>query len=184
MSYRHLRQRPGYSWLVFEPATLLKVMEEMNASPELLPCDRAVLLALMASLEPRTNSTTATVAELQRLAGLARGGWVNGSLRRLQRAGLVVRTVVGEGSTMAVLGWMLNPAIACCGGTSKPIQQRWERFRRLLEEAPPVGRRVRATDADVAKVKLAQRSRKRARLRAEREATATEQQPEPVAAAA
>lgn len=181
MSYRHLRQRPGYSWLVFEPATLLQVLEEMNASPELLPCDKAVLLALMASVQPRTNSTTASVAELQKLAGLARGGWVNGSLRRLQKAGLVVRTVVGEGSTMAVLGWMLNPAIACCGGTSKPIQQRWERFRRLLEESPPVGRRVRATDADVATVKLAGKARKRARLRAEREAT-TDTTPAPAAA--
>lgn len=182
---RHRRREPErdpYSWLVYEPQVLLQVMEGMNANPELVPSDRAVLLALMATVQPRTNSSTATVGELMKLAGLVDKGNVNGSLRRLQRHGLVVRTVIGEGSTMACLGWMLNPAVACCGGTSKPIQMRWDRFRRLLEAAPAAeGRTTMLSEADRKELGRAAGRRYRARLKAERLASAAT---DPVAAAA
>lgn len=126
------RTRPPYSVLQVEPLRLQRVLEESG----LRTSDRAMLLAAICSASPRDNTTRLSAVELRRLAGEPSGkknggGWMSGSLKRLQALGLVAKVPHNAGGP----GWMVSPLVVDTWGSPSQVRQRWRRFRALLTEA-------------------------------------------------
>jgi hypothetical protein len=136
--------------------------------------ERAVLLEVLARLDPWSGCAHGSVAEITAAAGLApNGGKAKGALKRLAAAGLLMKTEKG---------WLLNPLLAHQPAGPERALQRWARFRAELgDPARLAGYRVTRGDARARHRDLQARQRAEQKLA---KATATEQQPEPLPAAA
>ena len=135
MSQSAWQRAEPYSLMSFQPAQLLQVLEALGEAG-LTTGDRAVVLALMALADPRSNTARGSWMEIRRLAGdrwplqSGGGGRLSGATKRLQRLGLIVKVPAEAGG-----GWMLSPALATTAGTPSTLQRRWRKFRGLLTEA-------------------------------------------------
>lgn len=131
------RRAEPYSLLALRPAELLKVLEALNAAG-ITTGDRAMLLSVLALVDPRTNTAHASAFEVRRLAGERNprsnggGGSMTGGLHRLQAQGLLARVPHTEGG-----GWMLNPYLVSTAGSPETLKRRWQRFRALLVANTP-----------------------------------------------
>lgn len=127
-------ERPPYTWACVAPAELNQVLERL--CDEGVACgDRALLLAVISTINPRDLTSRARTHELRRLAGERTtrpghgGGHLNGGLWRLQRLGLVAHVNDSNGP-----GWMLSPEVMTTGGDPARVRQRWLKFAALRKE--------------------------------------------------